>query len=824
MKKLGTTISVFLGRVPVTCTLIAMIWAAFLIGGANRESLHRLFGLSTRGDANFLHVFSSGITSPTLVGALGSTLFVLVLGFVTERFLGWARYLLIVLASQAVTVPVGLGLCRVLLDGTSLWHHELTAGNYLSPSAWIFTASMVASARMSTLWRRRIRVIAFGYVTAALLFTGTIANLVAFTGTVLGFIAGKLAFQQGRRLFKFSGVVSLREQRFLVAFLIACVTFVPLIVSFHAESHDPFLRASQLVWQSTEVQITNYHACETPDSQQCFEAVKMANQRGVGSAIISLLPGLLQLLFTYGLLRGRRAAWVGALLAQVANLMLVAIQFITVDIAQVRMEFNILSTSFAAIPWLVCFLVLVFTRRLFRVRTNRKNTRLCLSITLAGTVLASLFWIVGSLSLPQAFTPQATLALSLQQLPSQLLPPVLSILPPFYVVPVTTAGWFISSWTVVIMWTALTTAFVFLLFGTDSRIQSADRQRAREILLHGSGDHLSFMTLWEGNSYFFDEDGYVAYQLRGEVAVTLGEPVVAAGGDGERLASAFERFSLKNGWHCAWYSVSEGFNRPEYHKLHVAEESVLHADQVGFTGKKFQNVRTARNNAAKEGITARWTSWEEIDLEMREKIAALSEEWVAQKALPEMGFTLGTVEELQVPGTKLLLAVDESEVLHGVTSWLPVYQQGQLVGYTLDFMRRDRGGFRAVMEFLLAEALVQAVSEGLEWVSLSGAPLAKGNGQANPSLLDTLLSKAGNSIEPLYGFQSLANSKYKFHPHHQGWYLAYADELALGAIALAVVSCYLPSLRATDTLNTVKLWLEAQRENHKPRPEPQRAS
>ncbi|EFN92888.1 hypothetical protein HMPREF9278_2040 [Mobiluncus mulieris FB024-16] len=816
MKRFFTRIYVCWQRVPITSILVAMIWLAFLAGGANRASLHRIFGLSTRGDANFLHLFSSGITSPTLMGALGSSLFIAVLGVVTERSLGWARYLLIVLASQAVTVPVGLGLCHAFLGGSPLWHHELTAGNYLSPSAWIFTASMVASARMPTLWRRRVRLIAFGYVTTALLFTGTIATLVAFTGCVLGFIAGELAFQGGNRLFRFRATISLREQRFLVAFLIACVTFVPLIVSFHAETQDPFLRTSQLLWESTEVRITNYQACQTPDSLRCFEAVKLANQHGVGSAIASLLPGLLQLLFTYGLLRGRRGAWVASLLAQLANLVLVATQFISVDISQARLEFNILSTTFAAIPWLICFFSLLFTRRLFRVRAKRKNARLCLLVILMGLMGACLFWFIGTLAMPNAFTPRATLALALQQLPSQLLPPVLSILLPFYLVPVSAAGWFISSWTVVIMWVALTLAFSFLLFGTDSSVSDANWQRAREILVSGSGDHLSFMTLWEGNSYFFSDDGYVAYRHHGGVAVTLGEPVVASGGDKQRLASTFEAFVLKQGWHCAWYSVSAEFERPEFHKLHVAEESILHATQVGFTGKKFQNIRTARNNAAKEGITALWTTWEELDLEMREKIAALSEEWVAQKALPEMGFTLGTLEELQVPGTKLLLAVDQQENLHGVTSWLPVYQQGQLAGYTLDFMRRDREGFRAVIEFLLAQALVQAVSEGLEWISLSGAPLAKDSTIQNPGLLDAVLNKAGQSIEPLYGFQSLANSKYKFHPEHRGWYLAYNDELALGSIALAVVSCYLPSLRATDTLNTVRLWLEAQREKRLP--------
>ena len=104
---------------------------------------------------------------------------------------------------------------------------------------------------------------------------------------------------------------------------------------------------------------------------------------------------------------------------------------------------------------------------------------------------------------------------------------------------------------------------------------------------------------------------------------------------------------------------------PELKRVHVAEEAVLPC-RTEFKGKKFQNVRTARNKATKEGIRTRWTSWAELDLTTIAKITALSEEWVAEKALPEMGFTLGGLEEMKVPGTRLLLAEAQDGTLHGV--------------------------------------------------------------------------------------------------------------------------------------------------------------
>ncbi len=315
------------------------------------------------------------------------------------------------------------------------------------------------------------------------------------------------------------------------------------------------------------------------------------------------------------------------------------------------------------------------------------------------------------------------------------------------------------------------------------------------------------MGLWEGNRFFFmgGDTGYVAFRVSRNVAVTLGGPVCTEESTRDEIADAFEAFAAEQGWRVAWYSVSEDFARAGFRTIHVAEESLLLTDNLEFKGKKFQNIRTARNRAAKEGVRAVWTTWADLDVEMREKIVALSEQWVADKALPEMGFTLGSVDELAVDGTMLLLAVGEDGHLHGVTSWLPVYECGELAGYTLDFMRRDTDGFRPTVEFLLAEAAAIAGAEGLKWVSLSGAPLAR-SGEPE-SLLEVLLDRAGASIEPLYGFRSLAASKYKFHPTHSGWYLAYDDELALGAIAFAVVSCYLPTMKPSDYAGVVKEFL-----------------
>ena len=136
---------------------------------------------------------------------------------------------------------------------------------------------------------------------------------------------------------------------------------------------------------------------------------------------------------------------------------------------------------------------------------------------------------------------------------------------------------------------------------------------------------------------------------------------------------------------------------------------------------------------------------------------------MADKGLPEMGFTLGGLDELNDPNIRCLIAVGPDRTVHGITSSMPVYASGRPIGWTLDFMRRntDPGTFRGVMEFLIATAALTFRDEGARFVSLSGAPLARLDRGEQPSALQRLLDMIANTMEPVYGFQSLLHFKAK---------------------------------------------------------------
>ena len=232
-------------------------------------------------------------------------------------------------------------------------------------------------------------------------------------------------------------------------------------------------------------------------------------------------------------------------------------------------------------------------------------------------------------------------------------------------------------------------------------------------------------------------------------------------------------------------------------------------DRPAPTGVQRQEVAGHPNRAEqgpKEGITFEMVSLAEQSWRLVGQVQHLSEEWLGDKKLPEMGFTLGGLDEALDPDVKVGLALDKDGVIQGVTSWMPVYGgDDKIVGWTLDLMRRVDGGFRATMEFLIASSCLYFKAEGAQFLSLSGAPLAKSGSEAgNETAVERFLDTLGSTLEPVYGFRSLHQFKSKFQPRLSPMYMAFRDEADLPRIGIAITRAYLPTAGVRDMLTVAK--------------------
>ncbi|MFT2707756.1 bifunctional lysylphosphatidylglycerol flippase/synthetase MprF [Clavibacter zhangzhiyongii] len=348
--------------------------------------------------------------------------------------------------------------------------------------------------------------------------------------------------------------------------------------------------------------------------------------------------------------------------------------------------------------------------------------------------------------------------------------------------------------------------------------RSAGRERVLAQLMRSDAGSLGFMGTWSGSSHWFAADegdpsarGAVAYRAAHGVALTVSDPIASAA-DASATIRGFARHCSARGLVPAFYSIHSR-DLPVFAELGwsvtpVAEEAVI--DLAGFStsGKRRQDLRTAANRAARDGVDAVWSTYRGLPEPLRRAVDALSGDWADAKALPEMGFTLGGLRELDDPEVRMLLAVDAAGRVHGVTSWLPAYRDGRLVGRTLDVMRRGTDPMPGVMEFLIATAARAFQEEGLESLSLSGTPLAGIGSTAARGPVDRviarLLAATGRVLEPSYGFTSLLRFKAKFDPRYETLWLACPSPADLAPIGRALTTAYVPTLRLRQLVGALR--------------------
>lgn len=313
------------------------------------------------------------------------------------------------------------------------------------------------------------------------------------------------------------------------------------------------------------------------------------------------------------------------------------------------------------------------------------------------------------------------------------------------------------------------------------------------IRTHGGGT-LSWMTTWEGMQHLRTSRGIIPLQVHSGVAIVLADPLGDESGRAdsvrEFIAHAEERALVP-----CFFSASEATRTsvpPGWRALTVADDTIVDLPELTFQGKAWAKVRQSFSRADREQVEFRMGRLGEFSWGVRQQIRAISESWVGDKGLPEMRFTLGTLQEAEDPEVRLAIAVSAEGDVDGVLSWLPVYGAGGRVrGWTLDLMRRRDGGFGPVMEFLIGSSAKAFAEEGADILSLSGAPLAH-ESTPDDGTVAVLLGRIGEMLEPVYGFRSLHTFKKKFNPRYEPIYLLYRDEGDLPRIGTALTRAFLP--------------------------------
>lgn len=502
-----------------------------------------------------------------------------------------------------------------------------------------------------------------------------------------------------------------------------------------------------------------------------------------GSRSFVTLAGFLLILLARGLAQGRRTAWLAGIILLEGS-----------AIAHILKGLHIPEAVIASLA----ALVLATQSDAFRIRPDVWSlTRAARSIAL----FAAGFIIYAGLGL-YSFRDEFSPAMSSGEAIEEFFARLVFLSSNTFRGDTDRARWFLNSLSIV--WVGLIVYTAVVLLRPRLRpheVSPDDRVRADEILHRYGRGTTSPMTLWPGNTVLLSADrrAYLSYRLTGDVALVLGDPI----GPHDALRPLIDEFlahCASAGWTPCFYGVTpralDRFTRRGFATVQVAEDAIVWLEGLEFKGKKWQDVRSAINKANREGIGFRWYDQLTGDAAIRDQLWEISTEWLAEKGLPEMGFTLGTLTDPPDPSIRTAIAIDGDGRVHAFVTWLPIYAEH---GWVIDLMRRRPDAFKGAMEFLIAQSAMAFRDEGAKMFSLAAAPLAHIERPGEDiSALQRGLDLIAERLDAFYHFSPLFEFKRKFDPAWSPLYLAYPGLASLPKITLAIVRAYLPNLSVAD--------------------------
>lgn len=742
-----------------------------------------------------------------------------------ESVIGKAKTVWVSIITTLGGMALGMGLCS-LSDGHSpQWHAISHDGAILGPLILVAGTLMCVSAFTAMLWRRRIRVIGYAVVLIMFLYRGEVSDYCLLAAAMIGHVLGYLMSSATHGDDFRHGAVY--EMRRLIG-VVAGVQAIGSLVAVSSRQSFGLLSTFGLLTGSTDFDTSRVIDCLNGTSRaDCFTQYRMMRFTMPGNWLVSIMPTLMLLLIAWGLYRGRRFAAALSIVFDVCTIALSAVFYVTIPLSYVDgsvagtyvdailalRRHGAFHAMFAtmALP-LLFIVVIVLFRRCFTIRTKAEIVMRGVAVTFAAFVVLGLLYVGYGLSVPSGFNETPLLVDLIADYVQRLLPiGLLSGVQPAFV-PVGPLSEFVYQCVGPVFW-AIAIYCTWSCLRDRSMVNDIYRHRVNGIIELG-GESMSFMATWKGNDYWFSATGRsgIAYRVSYGVALTVTGPF---GDPAEYEADlrAFTDFCARRSLTPVFYSVHakqrDALVASGWNALDVGTEMVIDPAAWQTRGKKWQDVRTAINKAKRDGITDVLATFKESPFSVQTQIREISAQWAGEKSLPEMGFTLGGVDELLDPRVKLLYAVDANGKVLGVTSWLPTYENGEVVGWTLDFMRHRTDSVNGIMEFLIARMAERLRDEGkVRFMSLSAAPLAgmggEKDGQGESAVLDHVLQMVADIMEPAYGFHSLFRFKLKFHPDESKVYICYPDAAKLPQISLAVAQAYVPSLTPAEAMRFVR--------------------
>lgn len=245
----------------------------------------------------------------------------------------------------------------------------------------------------------------------------------------------------------------------------------------------------------------------------------------------------------------------------------------------------------------------------------------------------------------------------------------------------------------------------------------------RTLLLQHGTFTLAYSATYQDNlKYFGDERGFITFQYLGGTALVLSDPI-APRSEWEALIDRFRAAYPNSCFVQVSRPVAEILAARGYFINEMGTETRLDLAGYTFDGKEKRNLRMATNRMEKRGYVTRECAMAELD---PAELRAVSEGWRQTRTIRsrEVTYLNRPLVYEDEPDVRRFFTFDPQGKMVAFGFFDPVYENGEVVGYSTSFKRRLPEADMKAGQAITRVAIEQFQREGRKWVFLGLSPMA----------------------------------------------------------------------------------------------------
>ncbi len=375
--------------------------------------------------------------------------------------------------------------------------------------------------------------------------------------------------------------------------------------------------------------------------------------------------------------------------------------------------------------------------------------------------------------------------------------------------------WFLASLQLLSFTTLIGIALAALQPAAHRGRHRAETARVAALVRKHGDSTVAAFALDPDTDYFFSRNrrAVIAYRFESDTLLAIGDPI----GPPEEIPPLLEEFAdycRTHDWRFAFYQARPehlpGYRALGWRAVHIGEDPVLRLDRFTLEGAEIGTVRRAVAKLERAGLEVRSFppgphGFDPArDPSLLEQLRQISSEWLHAHPGGEKGFCMGRFDPAHLKDAWLVVAWDPGQGrAEGFVTWMPIWARR---GWALDLMRRRSEAPTGTMEFLVVKSAGIARERGDALLSLSLSALVKVDARGEPEAPppggapaaeplvteDRARAFLMDRLARFYDFKGLFRWKRKFVPAFEDRYLVYPDPLALPGIARALLRAQSP--------------------------------